>query len=64
VAPDGVAARRKRSAICRKVGLAEEQRVVEHPNGHMELMGDGEWRLREGSERLPLTYTLQVVRPG
>ena len=32
--------------------------------GQMELMRDGEWRLRKGPERLPLTYTLQAVRPG
>ena len=31
--------------------------------GQMELMRDGEWRLRTGPERLPLTYTLQAVRP-
>ena len=37
---------------------------MEHPNGHTELMRDGEWRLCEGSERLRLTYTLQAVRPG
>jgi hypothetical protein len=28
------------------------------------VMRDGEWRLRKGPERLPLTYTLQAVRPG
>ncbi|MFT3854299.1 MAG: hypothetical protein QM733_16390 [Ilumatobacteraceae bacterium] len=28
----------------------------------MELGADGEWRLRGGRERLPLTYTLQAVK--
>lgn len=28
----------------------------------MELGPDGEWRLRDGRERLPLTYTLQAVK--
>lgn len=23
---------------------------------------DGEWRLREGTDRLPLSYTLQAVK--
>ena len=33
------------------------------PPGHMDLGEDGEWRLRDRPERLPLTYTLQAVRP-
>jgi hypothetical protein len=28
----------------------------------MEDAGGEEWRLREGRERLPLTYTLQALR--
>ena len=31
--------------------------------GRMDRGDDGEWRLREHPERLPLTYTLQAVRP-
>ena len=43
--------------------------LVEHdsaPNealpGHMRREGDGEWRLIEHGERLPLSYTLQAVK--
>ena len=32
--------------------------------GQMELHPDGEWRLRERPERIPLTYTLQAVKPA
>lgn len=32
--------------------------------GRMTLGDDGEWRLREHPERLPLTYTLTAVAPG
>ena len=46
-------------------GLVEHQSLPwDALPGQMELLGDGEWRLRTGSERLPLTYTLQAVRPG
>ena len=49
----------------RIIGLVEHQSVPWHAlPGQMELMRDGEWRLRKGPERLPLTYTLQAVRPG
>lgn len=33
------------------------------PAGLMDLGEDGEWRLRDRPERLPLTYTLQAFRP-
>jgi hypothetical protein len=43
--------------------------LVEHDSvpwdalpGHMVQEEIGEWRLREGRERLPLTYTLIAVR--
>ncbi|MFJ2982207.1 MULTISPECIES: class I SAM-dependent methyltransferase [unclassified Pseudomonas] len=43
--------------------------LVEHPSipwealpGQMEKGGDGEWRLREHPERLPLSYTLQAIK--
>ena len=29
----------------------------------MERDADGEWRLREGPERLPMTYTLTAIKP-
>ena len=46
-------------------GLVEHQSLPwDALPGQMELLSDGEWRLRTGSERLPLTYTLQAVRPG
>ena len=32
--------------------------------GQMVLGEDGEWRLRSGRERMPLSYTLQAVRAG
>lgn len=32
--------------------------------GKMTLGADGEWRLRERPERLPLSYTLQAAAPG
>ncbi len=32
--------------------------------GQMERRPDGEWVLAEHPERLPLTYTLQAVKPG
>lgn len=34
------------------------------PAGLMDRGDDGEWRLRDRPERLPLTYTLQAVRPS
>ena len=45
--------------------MLEEHRSVpwEALPGRMERGDDGEWRLREHPERLPLTYTLQAVRP-
>lgn len=33
-------------------------------DGYMELGPDGEYRLTDRPERLPLTYTLQAVKPG
>jgi hypothetical protein len=30
--------------------------------GQMQLGADGEWRLRSGPERLPLSYTLQAMK--
>jgi len=33
------------------------------PAGLMDRGDDGEWRLRDRPERLPLTYTLQAIRP-
>ena len=33
------------------------------PEGMMRLGGDGEWRLIDRPERLPLTYTLQALKP-
>ena len=49
----------------RITGLVEHQSVPwDALPGQMERMRDGEWRLRKGSERLPLTYTLQALRQG
>ena len=49
----------------RLTGLVEHQSVPwDALPGQLQRMSDGEWRLRKGSERLPLTYTLQAVRPG
>ncbi|HRW19393.1 MAG TPA: class I SAM-dependent methyltransferase [Dermatophilaceae bacterium] len=46
-------------------GLVEHEVVDwEALPGVLEPTGTGQWRLREGRERLPLTYTLQAVRPG
>ena len=43
--------------------------LVEHDSipwealpGQMELGADGEWRLRSGRERVPLSYTLQAIK--
>ena len=45
--------------------------LVEHQSvpwnalpGQMIEGEDGEWRIKDGSERVPLTYTLQAVRVG
>ena len=45
--------------------MLEEHRSVpwEALPGRMDRGDDGEWRLREHPERLPLSYTLQAVRP-
>ena len=49
----------------RITGLVEHQSLPwDTLPGQMERMRDGKWRLRKGSERLPLTYTLRAVRPG
>jgi hypothetical protein len=32
--------------------------------GQMQLLDDGEWQLREQPWRLPLTFTIQAVKPG
>ena len=49
----------------RIIGLVEHQSVPwDALPGQMELVRGGEWRLRKGPERLPLTYTLQAVRSG
>src|SRR6185312_11781223 len=43
--------------------LVEHDSVPWNPLGElMEHGADGEWRLREGRERLPLTYTLQAIK--
>ncbi|KAK6428137.1 hypothetical protein LTR95_015721 [Oleoguttula sp. CCFEE 5521] len=44
-------------------GLVEHQSVPwEALPGQMVEVGNGEYALREGRERLPLTYTLQAVK--
>lgn len=46
-------------------GLTEHASVPwEALPGQMERRPDGEWVLAEHPERLPLTYTLQAVKPG
>jgi 2-polyprenyl-3-methyl-5-hydroxy-6-metoxy-1,4-benzoquinol methylase len=43
--------------------LVEHDSVPWNPLGDAMIEGaDGEWRLREGGNRLPLTYTLQAVK--
>jgi SAM-dependent methyltransferase len=43
--------------------LEEHRSVPWNPLGDQMVLGeDGEWRLREGSERLPLTYTLAATK--
>jgi len=47
----------------RITGLIEHRSVPWNAlPGHMLQLPNGEWALREGTERLPLTYTLQAVR--
>ncbi|WJN61080.1 hypothetical protein OH686_20235 [Pseudomonas sp. SO81] len=46
-------------------GLEEHDSIPwEALPGQMVLGEDGEWRLRSGRERVPLSYTLQAVRAG
>jgi hypothetical protein len=43
--------------------LVEHDSVPWNPLGDAMIEGaDGEWRLRNGGNRLPLTYTLQAVK--
>ena len=47
----------------RLIGLEEHRSVPWNPLGEVMVEGDDEeFRLREGPERLPLTYTLQAVK--
>jgi hypothetical protein len=49
----------------RLVAIEEHDSVPWNPLGvAMEHVGDGEYRLREAPERLPVTYTLQAVKPA
>jgi len=46
-------------------GFTEHQSVPwDALPGHMKLGEDGEWRLAERTWRMPLSYTLQAVKPG
>lgn len=46
-------------------GLVEHRSLPWNPlpEGQMVKGDDGEWRLAEYPERLPLTYTLQAIKP-
>ena len=46
--------------------MLEEHRSVPYEGvpGQMVLGDDGEWSLRDRPERMPLSYTLQAVKPG
>ncbi len=49
----------------RLVAIEEHDTVPWNPLGDaMEDIGGGEYRLREAPERLPVTYTLQAVKPA
>ena len=52
------------SGLC-LVAIEEHDSVPWNPLGTaMEEVGGGEYRLREAPERLPVTYTLQALKPA